>query len=424
MTRFVVIHAGYDLFAEVALLFSAGQPAGNALIPALDIHIAMLRDWILRAGIPIVEIPPVPAGRKFIACLTHDVDFVRITDHKLDHTLLGFVRRASAGSLWRLAKREISWREFLQNITALASLPAVYLGLRQDFWFEDFDRYLELERDTKATFFFIPFKNRPGQNVRRPHSRRRAAAYDVAEQRSLIEKLARFGNEIGVHGIDAWHSPERGTEERQRIVDISGNANPGVRMHWLCFDTSSPQVLEKAGFAYDSTVGYNDAAGCRAGTFQVFRPKGATTLLELPLHIQDSALFYQGRLGLKETQAWKICESVVSNAQTYGGVLTVLWHTRSMAPERLWGGFYIRLLETLKRKRVWFATAAQAVDWFRNRRAVSFQRLDSAGRIRVTLDRQADSEKLPAISIRIHSPNRTFKDIPCTGEPVMDVCVE
>src|SRR5206468_10163146 len=57
-----VLRVGYDLFGEVRFLLSTGQPPSNALIPTLDIHISMLRTWILEAGIPVVEIPPVPAG--------------------------------------------------------------------------------------------------------------------------------------------------------------------------------------------------------------------------------------------------------------------------------------------------------------------------------------------------------------------------
>src|SRR5262249_49176160 len=39
----VVIRLGYDLFEEVKLLLSSGQPPEYAHLPALDIHIRMLR---------------------------------------------------------------------------------------------------------------------------------------------------------------------------------------------------------------------------------------------------------------------------------------------------------------------------------------------------------------------------------------------
>jgi hypothetical protein len=421
-----IVRVGYDLFQEIKYLLTAGQPVHNAATPTLEIHISMLRNWILSAGVPLVEIPPAPSGYDFITCLTHDVDFVRLSDHKFDHTMWGFIQRASIGSLIWAMRREIPWAHLGTNWKTLISLPAVHMKVCEDPWYRDFDRFLALERDMKSTYFFIPFRGRPGDRLDAADRYKRAAAYDVANEQPLIEKLAEAGNEIGVHGIDAWCNADKAREERKRITAVSGNRNPGVRMHWLCFDAGSPGVLEDAGFPYDASVGYNDATGYRAGTLQVFRPQGAKTLLELPLHIQDAALFYSGHTRSVERDAWKICETVVNDAQTFGGVLTVLWHTRSLAPERMWGGFYIRLLELLKSKQVWFATAAKAVDWFQYRRAVSFHCTDSPGQkqLRITVDRHTRGGTLPDLAIRIHSPNRQSRDIPWTGEPVMEVPVE
>src|SRR5262249_52659473 len=86
-----MLRLGYDLFDEVRGLLREGQPVEYAHIPTLDLHIDLLRRWILRAGIPLVEIPPAPAGHDFIVCLTHDIDFIGIRRHVLDHSMWGFV---------------------------------------------------------------------------------------------------------------------------------------------------------------------------------------------------------------------------------------------------------------------------------------------------------------------------------------------
>ena len=64
----VVARIGYDLFGEVRTLLTVGQPPANANIPALELHIAFLRNLITGCGISLVEIPPVPSGYPFIAC--------------------------------------------------------------------------------------------------------------------------------------------------------------------------------------------------------------------------------------------------------------------------------------------------------------------------------------------------------------------
>ena len=120
--------------------------------------------------------------------------------------------------------------------------------------------------------------------------------------------------------------------------------------------------------------GYNETPGYRTGTGQVYRPAGARQLLELPLHIQDGALFFPQRLDLSEREAWELCASFTQHARTHGGVLTILWHDRSHGPERFWGEFYARLIAELKTLDAWFGTAGDVVEWFRARRTVTFER--------------------------------------------------
>jgi hypothetical protein len=218
-----------------------------------------------------------------------------------------------------------------------------------------------------------------------------------------------------VHGIDAWHSVEKGRAELKRIADVNGQSSIGVRMHWLLHDEKTFRVLEEAGFAYDSTLGYNETIGYRSGTTQVFRPPGARTLLELPLHIQDGAMFYPERLDLSESEAWWRCQRLVEHAREFGGVLTTLWHDRSPGPERFWGDFYLRLVETLSSLRAWFAPAGEVVGWFRKRRAVRFERVDTGGGAHICL-RYDGVEVHPPLTLRIYSPTFRPGDITLVKE--------
>ena len=68
-------------------------------------------------------------------------------------------------------------------------------------------------------------------------------------------------------------------------------------MHWLYYDQQSPVALEQAEAVYDSTIGYKETVGYRAGTTQVYKPLQVTRLLELPMHVMDTALFYPAYLG-------------------------------------------------------------------------------------------------------------------------------
>ena len=431
------IFFGFSLFEEICFLLSEGQPKENAHIPTIEMHISVLRNSILNAGILLVEVPPVPAGCDFIVCLTHDMDFAGIRNHRLDHTMFGFLYRASVGSLLRLLKGNLTFEKLMRNWKAVLSLPFVYLGFEEDFWFQ-LDEYARVEKDMKSTFFLIPFKNQPANDMSVQSHKHRAAKYDISDISKTAKTLAENGFEIGVHGIDAWHDLEKARRELDRVVEFCDGSEIGVRIHWLLFNNDSYRILDEAGFSYDSSCGYNEAVGYRAGTVQVFKPFNTNRLLELPLHIQDTALFYRRRMNLSEREALDLCDKLIGNAKSHGGVLTILWHDRSLAPERLWGDFYINLLGKIKENKVWFATAGEIVNWFRRRREVIFKKVDIDDdkiRLSVKYDNNGSSQtKEPFVFVRIYHPKLRksneqntlmsgfgYTDVPLKGETSFEI---
>jgi hypothetical protein len=276
----------------------------------------------------------------------------------------------------------------------------VQLGLCADFWLP-LEKYLEAEQGRPSTFFLIPFKNRCGEAPEGRDSKHRAVRYDVEDVEDWMPILRKRGCEVAVHGIEAWTDDSKGREELDRIASRTGERDVGLRMHWLYFSQQSPLRIEAAGFGYDSTCGFNDAVGYRAGTSQVFQPPGTRKLLELPLHVQDTAMFFPGRMHLTERQAWSLFSGVLEHCRNHGGVLTVLWHDRSLAPERLWDQFYLAVLKELSAAQTWFATARDVVGWFRTRREVRFRHVCRNGdQFEIVLD-QGPKEANPDLVVRL-----------------------
>jgi hypothetical protein len=407
-----ILRVGYNLFEEVRFLLGVGQPAGNAGIATLDEHIAWLRDWIIGSGSLVVEIPPIPTGHCFIACLTHDVDHPMLRNHWCDHTMFGFLYRSTVGTLLNVCRGRKPVRSLWRNLRAASLLPFVHLGTAKDFWAE-FDRYTELEAGLGSTFFVIPRRGYPSRTANGSCSRIRACRYDIEQLLPQLRKIASAGGEVGVHGLDAWLDVDAGREEREKVSKTTGTSGLGVRMHWLHFDENSPAILDRAGFDYDTTVGYGETVGYRAGTLQVYRPLGVNNLLELPLHVMDTALFYPVCLNLREEDAERLVRKLIDAAERFGGVLTINWHDRSIAPERLWDDFYLQLVRELRSRGAWLPTAAQAVAWFRKRRsaAVEYARVrEDVIRLRARLE---TADTLPGLRIRITKPG-----LPSDAEPM------
>ena len=411
--RRLTVRVGYDLFREVGLLLAKGQPLEHAGIPTLDLHIALLREILGWSGVPLVEIPPAPDGYSLIACLTHDVDHPLVRRHWADHTAAGFLYRACLGSVINVLRGRASMRDLLTNWAAVLRLPFVHCGLAKDFWLA-LDRYRAIEAAAGSTFFVIPVEGYPGETGDGPAPRRRAARYRASDIAPELRRLAAAGSEIGVHGIDAWLDSAKGLEELREIVRITGTPEIGIRMHWLYGDQRSPAILEDAGFSYDSTSGYNEAIGYRAGTTQAFAPPGTTWLLELPLHIMDTALFYPCHLNLSPREARQRVRTVIEHARRLGGAVTVNWHDRSIAPERLWGRVYREIVRDLEDAGAWFPTASRGVSWFRKRRAAVFESVTcESGQVHAKVSIPT-GDTLPGLTLRVHEPRE------CAGNGRID----
>ena len=394
---------GYDLFIEIAELLTNGQPAEFGQFPTIDIHIALLREMITESGVELVEIPPVPEGFGCIACLTHDVDHPAIKNHRWDSTAFGFLLRATAGSIVQFLRGRITIRSLIKNWAAALKLPLVYAGLAKDFWSGFEERYFRDDRGFPSTYFVIPFRDYAGKDLNGVAPKIRAARYGANEIKSALQRISARACEVGLHGIDAWHDQDSAEKELNEVCKCTGNGELGVRMHWLFFGTESPTILDKAGLAYDSTIGYRETVGFRAGTTQAYKPLFAERLLELPLHVMDTALFYPAYLGCSQKEAQHHVGAVVEAVAEFGGCLTVNWHDRSIAPERNWQSCYHALLDDLTAHNAWFATAGEATAWFRMRRSVVFESGESSSMKQVMVpENREDYGNLPPLQVRIH----------------------
>jgi hypothetical protein len=400
-----VIRIGSNPFLELSRCLSEGVPPEQARTPRLEALIAMIRECICATGTPVVEVPPVPWGHDLITCLTHDVDHPSLRLHRFDHTALGFIKRSLFDSALAMFSGRGSARDLMKNYRAALGLPLVQAGLLPDPWLRFSERYRRIE-GSKATYFVLPRAGDPGKALGRTGLApdKRASAYGASHLAKQLDEIEATGGEVALHGIDAWNDSDAAAAEAAEVGRGLQANERGVRMHWLFFDQQTPTTLEAAGFTYDSTFGFNQTVGFRAGTAQVFKFPGTQRLLELPLIAMDTAMLYPKYLRLSETAADAAIADLLAEVKRYGGALTVNWHDRSLFPERNWDRVYERILARLREENAWFATAAEAVGWFRVRRSIEFaETVIEPGRIRVRLKPRAEmlAHSMPALRLRL-----------------------
>jgi hypothetical protein len=114
-------------------------------------------------------------------------------------------------------------------------------------------------------------------------------------------------------------------------------------------------------------------------------------------------MFYPVCLNLKEEDAGHVVRNLIDDAERLGGALTVNWHDRSIAPERLWDDFYLELPDELKSREPGCLPPLRPLRGLESgaQRKWSIRVGESAIRIRGRIE---TSDKLPGLTIRINKP--------------------
>jgi len=377
--------ASDDIFRKIRDLLIHGQ--AHLHEPRCEILLDELRAQLKKNSL-LVEISPAAWGHPYMIALTHDVDVISVRECRF--STVGY-------AAFQCIKQGY--------IRAGLHLLLSRCGIGDDPW-SLFDRWMIFENrlGVRSTFFFVPKRDDHGRSAH-PY---RAVHYDI--DRDTLQSLIIGGWEVGVHGIDNWADAETG---KQEMAAVGGEA-VGNRTHWLLFDRNSWKMLDDAGYSYDTTFGYNDDVGFRAGTLQVYRLKGTSKLLELPLHIQDLGLF--GKfcwaptahgwektpcLHLTESAARKHCNHIFDYALKYGGAVTILWHYENLTPPRDWSGMYTELVKRAQADGAWVTTAGNVVEWFEARRKTSITLFQDKKKITIRIQ-NLNLFQCPPLRVRLH----------------------
>ena len=180
----------------------------------------------------------------------------------------------------------------------------------------------------------------------------RDSGYDPSDPRvrAMIEWLRERGAEVGIHpGYETFHCPEKLHREVAAIREVLGSGPLGGRQHYLRWSPESWIDWENCGLAYDSSVGFAEHLGFRAGTCIPYRPwlfalNRQSELLEIPLLAMDRTLLVYMKLSPAEClEASRIC---LDRCAAVGGVFTLLWHNDAFL-DPVYRDVYVRLLQML-----------------------------------------------------------------------------
>jgi len=172
--------------------------------------------------------------------------------------------------------------------------------------------------------------------VRRSH--RWDPSYNLQRQYCIdsLRHLVQKGFEICLHGsYKAARIAGQLREEKFELERIAGSVVSGHRQHYLNFHPVTIFLeLEKAGFRYDMSVGYNDMSGPRAGTLFPYRPYNVEkakpyTMWEIPFVLMDTTLATTYRFS--PDQAIDHCMEQIRQVNKSGGCVSIIWHQEQLS---------------------------------------------------------------------------------------------
>jgi peptidoglycan/xylan/chitin deacetylase (PgdA/CDA1 family) len=208
----------------------------------------------------------------------------------------------------------------------------------------------ERAHDARSTFFLLA-----------GHGHRADGAAPEAYDRlrpKLVETLLGAGAEVGLHGSYlAADDLERLARERALLAQLDGPLI-GHRYHYLRVDPHRNLApLAGIGFRYDTSLGFPDALGFRAGIAHPFRPwdfarERPADLVEVPLAVMDAMLAEGRYAGLTAEEAKPRVLALLDWAAEHGGGFSILWHPeRFDAPSaRGWDRLYFDVVDAVRER--------------------------------------------------------------------------
>lgn len=278
----------------------------------------------LQNGRPILRKATWPDGLEFAVALTHDVD--RLT--------------APLGHVLRVRER-----------FSAATLLRRSLLLDDPYW--NIEKMVRLESDLGfSSSFYLLIHD-----------------YDLGEKKKYILSTAAQGWDVELHGSFGTHDDiGRMKEDVQIFTKELGNRPVGIREHYLRFDPLRTwELMEEAGFVYDTTWGFNEKPGFKAGVSLPYHPPSPSfetmKILEIPLVLMDTSLW--GYMHLEEDEGFGEVEKVLSKVKSEKGLFTLLWHQEAL--QMRGGRLYARILKRLSQEKCFISNALQIARWWLNR---------------------------------------------------------
>lgn len=322
---------------------------GQLWVPEVDRWAATERQRLIEAGETLE--PLWPDGKRFAMYLSHDID--KVSNEQTYQQVLRTVEKP------RL-RRKVWFRNLKGRYPTHPDLKDTI----------ETSLAIEERHGVVSSWFFTAWPVEKAEEfdcVYRPEDPCRYRGESTTIKAVMLDLAAR-GHDVGLHG-SYWSARNAGMlrSQREMLRGATGLEINTTRQHWLHFDLDVTAALQaQAGIVVDGTLGFNRHLGFRAGTSMPFFWPGLD-LLQVPLVLQDVAVFSPSAMELDLPNANKVCAQIVDEVAQVGGCVGVLLHPEQHPLIPGLSEWYDTLIGSALQKGAWVTSLAEVNSWWRER---------------------------------------------------------
>ena len=264
--------------------------------------------------------------------ISHDVDHIRVWEHKRDLIIPKFLVRNAiewSGGI-------ISGKEFRLRLASI--LKNKWQNIEELIVFN--------KSESIPSTFFIGVNNGLG------------LSYSLEDAAYWINRVLENEVDVGVHGI-TFDDVDGIKDEYNIFKKVSRLTNFGIRMHYLRNDKRMLNYLNKSGYIFDTTL------------YEFKNPFKIGNLWEFPLHIMDVYLFNNKSRWQNQSleQAKIITKTKIDEAlKREIKYFSILFHSRSFSEAfKSYKEWYIWVIQYLKTNKLEFINYREAIKELENK---------------------------------------------------------
>ncbi|MDO9576661.1 MAG: hypothetical protein Q7J16_02120 [Candidatus Cloacimonadales bacterium] len=317
-------------------------------IPPVDRYCEILANMLKKAFPEFVFSSIWPEGKKYAISLSHNVEFWNVWTENFIAKITQEKNNPFHESYW-----QVFWKAIIHKYSRkIFKDPAKLIKL-----------IIRREKILKASSSFFLLTKSDFPDERRNY-------FKNEQYFKQIVQLLKDGS------VNLQGSKEAGfqyhflPEELQKLEGFSAN---GFRVRYLNFNYQNLfSVLEQGAIKYDSSVGFDEKIGFRAGISYPFQPYNLKedrpfNILEIPLIAMDLAM--QKQVDFNYRKAKRKFAQLLDKSKKHRSHFSVCWHTHLSDPIDYpgWSKLYWQILKRGRSQNAWLCSLDKLYNYWQNR---------------------------------------------------------